>query len=50
VASKPKSVEEADKIKEVIALLHRALEDCQRLLGQAESDVRKFEQDNDPPK
>ena len=49
MASKPKGAADADKIKEVIQLLHRALEDCHRLLGEAEADVRQCQQDNDPP-
>jgi len=41
MASKPKGIVDADKIKEVIQVLHRALEDCHRLLGEVEADVRQ---------
>jgi hypothetical protein len=38
-----------DRLKEVVKLLKLALEDCHRLLAQAERDVHESKQDNDPP-
>jgi hypothetical protein len=49
MASKSKEPTDPQRIREVIDLLHRALEDCHRLLGQAETDVRQSQQDNSPP-
>jgi hypothetical protein len=37
-----------ENIKEVIRLLNMAIEDCYRLLAEAEDAVRSSEQDNEP--
>jgi hypothetical protein len=49
VASIPKEQSEPERLREVIRLLNLALDDCHRLLDQAENDVRIAQQDNDPP-
>ena len=46
MATNPKDVAEADRIKEVIRLLNCALDDCHRFLGQAEEDVRQSRQES----
>lgn len=48
VASKSQKAQTAENLKEVIRLLNLAIEDCQRLLSEAESVVRTSGQDNAP--
>ena len=40
---------EAERIREVIRQLNLDLEQCQKLLTEAEASVRQSRQDNDPP-
>jgi hypothetical protein len=41
--------DENRRIGEVLRLLNVALDDCHRLLGEAEAGTRGSNQDNDPP-
>jgi hypothetical protein len=43
------NVSDSDKLREVVKLLKLALDDCHRLLAEAEKDVHQSMQDNDPP-
>ena len=40
---------DSDKLREVVKLLKLALDDCHRLLAEAQMDVHESRQDNDPP-
>ena len=48
MATRSEDVFETDRLREVVRLLKLALENCQRLLAQAERDVLMSKQDNDP--
>ena len=47
--SKPLKPSEIDNLNEVIRLLSLALDDCRKLLAEAERAARFSDQDNDPP-
>jgi hypothetical protein len=49
MATKSEHKSESDRLKEVVKLLRLALDDCHRLLTEAEKDVHESRQDNDPP-
>ncbi len=40
---------DSDKLRDVVKLLKLALDDCHRLLAEAQMDVHESRQDNDPP-
>jgi len=49
MASNSPKPHETEAIKEVIRLLHAALDDCYRLLGEDGRAERDTKQDNEPP-
>ena len=48
MATKSKEPSESERIREVMRLLQRAIDDCAAYLAEAEEAVRQSHQDNDP--